>query len=437
LVVVVAAEDSAHGVSIIVSVVLGGVFVLLLMVLLSILVVCRRRRRKLFNASSRGRRLPTFADMTVNSEITSFLPAAGPRTLDRGPPIGTGVVSRQPTAETDDMPPSYDSVVKTSDVPVRRRRNGDLSSSARRTQARLSLPPFTSAAIPRTHRRAESDTEEHVYEDPASLRRSTYEDPTQSSVLGYESDHVPENLIQDLVSQARPSGYDGDRTPINFVEMLRGGGAAPSEVANPSPSEPLMSGPVMSIPMSAGVLPYPRAAAVETLPYAISSLFLPNVAAPGSQTRVPRVRLGTSALYFRPDSRGVDSCRTGGLPLQPFSPLSTVGYSEIADEFGHQYQVIPNDHPSVRNPSLSFRSPSIQDHWDNMDSRSPVGGVCSMPSGNRHHSHDEDFSPDLSLAEDQLNSTSSARSSSAESLRFDVSQVSPLCDHDSPADVVV
>jgi len=133
-------------IGVIVSAVLGGALALLLIALLSILVF--RRRRKHGGPTSHGRRLPTFADMTLNSEITSFLPATGAlQSFDFGPTSGTTEVSRQPTTESDDMPPSYESVVKSSDIAaVRRRRNGDLSSSSRRSQARLSLPPLSATA---------------------------------------------------------------------------------------------------------------------------------------------------------------------------------------------------------------------------------------------------------------------------------------------------
>lgn len=421
-------------ISAIVGVVLGSALVLLVLVLF-IIVVFRRRRKHVRHSSSmsRSRRLPTFADMTLRSEITSFLPAAssmnGLRSFDFGRRTSTGgEVCRQPTAETDDMPPSYDSVVKTSDV-VRRRKDGNSASSVQRSQARLSLPPLSATAFPpilRTHRRAESDVEEHVYEDPASLRRSVSRD----------------GLGHGLRNSAEYSS-------VNCHEVSEeNDGPSSSEVDDRSPLELLMS--LVTSPDDAVALPNPPEL-LQSLPYPVASNSSLNAPMSSYQPRVPRVRLGTSALYGRPDSRSIDWCRNADFPastnqLRPFSPLSTIGYSELIDSFMRQYQTPGDDFSPVHNSpnptSFGVQQPFLApDQWSQiygndpgLELRSQAADEHSTPAGNwqnRHPSTVSHFSDDLSAIEDHLNSTSSARSSLTESERMCVSQVSPLFDDDN------
>jgi len=429
--------SSALNVSAVVGIVLGSALVLLLLVLLVFLVFFRRRkhiRRRI--STSRGRRLPTFADVTLHSEVTSFLPAANSiNGLDFGRPTSTdGEVCRQPTAETDDMPPSYDSVVKSSDVVVRRRRDGNLTSPASRSRARLSLPPISATAFPpilRTHRRAESDTEEHIYEDPSSLRRSVSRDGLESGLRNSATNCPAENYRDGFSENDGPPSCEvDDRSPMELLMAL-----APSSV-NAGPS-------VNSTPQL-----------LQFLPYSVTSNSSLNQPMTFSQPRVPRVRLGTSALYSRPDSRTVDWCRGGDFltsanHLQPFSPLSTIGYSEVIDNFTHPYQTTRDDFLSVHSPSFGGQPPRPLpvDHWSHiygddpeLELRSQPTDVHSRPSGNRQNCHPtivSYLSNDLSVVEDQLNSTSSARTSSTESDHFDMSQVSPLFDDDNIDSIVI
>jgi len=405
-------------VSIIVSAVLGGALALLLIVLLVIFVF--RRRRKHGGSTSRGRRLPTFADVTLNSEITSFLPSTRSGALR-----SADEVSRQPAAESDDMPPPYDSVVKSSDVAaVRRRRTGDLTSPARRSQARLSLPPLSATVLPpvlRTHRRAESDAEEHVYEDPASLRRSNSGDG-----LGSRS--------------ADPAASCREVYPVNNGPFL-------SEVDDCGLSELLADAPLD--PDDAVAPMNPRSELLQWLP----SGSLLNIPVTSLQPRVPRVRLGTSALYSRPDSRTVDLCRTGEFPasanhLRPFSPLSAVGYAEVTDGLTHPYQIPGDDFPFIHSPqgavcstSAGWQPPTAVNQQHRLYSyhpefvpRSQPNDVHSTPSGNYHPNVGPYFTNDLSLTEDQFNDTSS---SSAASDHFGISQVSPLFDDDAVNGVII
>jgi len=412
----------------------GSALILLVLVLL-IIMVFRRRRKHICHSSSIScsRRLPTFADVTLHSEITSFLPAAGSmnglRSFDFGRRTSTGgEVCQQPTAETDDMPPSYDSVVKTSDV-VRRRKDGNSASSVQRSQARLSLPPLSANAFPpilRTHRRAESDVEEHVYEDPASLRRSVSRDGLGHG-LRNSAEYSSVNCRQVLQENDLPSSSEvDDQSPLElWMSLVTSGDNA---VALPNPFELLQS-----------------------LPYPVVSNSSLNAPMSSSQPRVPRVRLGTSALYGRPDSRSIDWCRSTDFPaptnhLRPFSPLSTIGYSELIDSFMRQYQTPGDDFSSVHNPpnptSFGGQQPilapgqwsHIYDNDPELELRSQAIDEHSTPAGNwqnRHPSEVSHFSDDLSAIEDRLNSTSSARSSLTESERLGISQVSPLFDDDS------
>ena len=427
---------SAQSVSVIVGVVLGSALALLLLVLFILLVCCRHRKHiHRGSSTSRSRRLPTFADVTLHSEIASFLPAAssvnGLRGLDFGLPTATaGEVSRQPTAETDDMPPSYDSVVKSSDdVVVHRRRDGNLTSPAHRSQARLSLPPLSATAFPpilRTHRRAESDVEEHVYEDPASLRRSVSRDGLG---CGLQSSYNCPAVDYHAVSQddAGPSSSESD---------------------DRSPSEPLM--PLVALSANADTALYSTSELLPALPCSIASNSSFGTPISSSQPRVPRVRLGTSALYCRPDSRAVDWCRGGDFlapanQLRPFSPLSAIGYAEVVDNFAHPYQTPGDGFPFIHSAHDAGYSTSFGGQppapWSHIYGEDPDFGLRSQPtdahstpSGNRQSCTPTAvpyFSNDPSLVEDQLNSTSSARTSLTESDRLDVSQVSPLFDDDA------
>jgi len=436
LVCCVSASTSAVSISIIVSVVLGGTFALLLIVLLVVLVFCRRRKHS--GSTSHGRRLPTFADVTLNSEITSFLPAAGSsngglQSFDFGHPTSSaGEVSRQPTGESDDMPPSYDSVVKSSaDIAaVRRRRNGDLTSSSRRSQARLSLPPLTATAIPpvfRTHRRAESDAEEHVYEDPASLRRSISRDGLGSWSVG-------------------------NYPAVDCCELLpENGGPFSTELDGRGPSELLVDTPPSSDNILAPL--NPGSELLQSLPSALTSISSLNVPISYSQARVPRVRLGTSALYCRPESRAADFYRSGELPasanhLRPFSPLSAVGYAEITEGLTHPYQIPGDDFPCVHSPhaggcaaSVGWQPPvsvsqlsRMYNYRPEFEPRSQPQDVHSTPSGNYRSTSGQYFADDLSLTDDQFNNMSS---SSAESDHVDMSQVSPLFDDEIVGSIVI
>lgn len=418
--------------SIIVSIVFGGSLVLLMIVLLIALVICRRRKH--IRSTSHRRRLPTFADITMTSEVASFLPAAGAANgvlgLDFGgcPTSSVGEVCRRATSETVDMPPSYDSVVKdcSDDVAAvcRRRRSG--ASSGRRSQARLSLPPLSTTALPpvlRTHRRAESDAEEHIYEDPASLRRSLSRDAVGSWSAGDNSGFPAESCREVLPPNSAPSS---------------------SEVANRSPSE--------AFPPCSDDVVYPgnlSSDLLESLPCGISSAPLPICS---SQPRFPRVRLGTSALYCRPDSRTIDWCRSAGdFPaaaanrLQPFSPLSAIGYSEVVDSPAHPYRPPGNEFLSVRSPctpwysaSVGWQPPPVSGHhrspvYDDI-LESPQQTDHSTAPGN-HYACLPDAVPyledELSLIDDQYYNTSSARSSSAESEHSSMDHVSPLFDDGS------
>jgi len=425
---------SLLNVSAIVGVVLGGALILLLIVLFIILVFRRRHKHiRRSSLTSHGRRLPTFADVTLHSEIASFLPVAGSgnglQGLDFGRPALTGdEVCRQPTAETDDMPPSYDSVVKSfDDVAVRRRRDGNLTSSTRRSQARLSLPPLSATVLPpgsRTHRRAESDAEEHIYEDPASLRRSVSRDGLGlHNISSYPVENCHE-VLQENGGQSSPEV--DDRSPLELLLAL-----TPSfdDVVTPQDA---------------------TAELLQSLPYSVTSNSSLNMPISSSQPRVPRVRLGTSALYCRPDSRTVDWCRSGDfLPsanqMRPFSPLSAIRYSEVTDSFAHPYQTQGGDPATVHNThnTASFggqqllpvnrRCPHVCGDDPEIELRCQPTDVCSTLSGdrqNRHSSAVSCYSNDLSVLEDQFNSTSSARSSLTESEHLDMTQVSPLFDDD-------
>ena len=433
--------SSVLGVGATVGVVLGSALVLLLLALVVVLVLCRRRKHiHRGSSTSQRRRLPTFADITLHSEIASFLPAAssanGLQGLDFGRPILTaGEVCRQPTAETDDMPPSYDSVVKsTDDIVIRRRREGNVASPAHRSQARLSLPPLSATTFPpilRTHRRAESDVEEHIYEDPASLRRSISRDGLG---CGLQS--------------------TGNCPAVDFCEVLQeNAGPSLAETDDRHLLEPVT--PLAASSADAVTTQNPTPEILQSLPYFItsnSSLNTPPISC--SQPRVPRVRLGTSALYSRPDSRAVDWCRSGDFPapanqLRPFSPLSAIGYAEAMDSFTHPYQT-PGEGfhfiPSVGyNTAFGEQPPGQWSHLygDNpeFELRSQTQDVHSIPSaGNRHIPSPTAvsyFSNDLSVVEDRFNSTSSARTSLAESEHFNASLVSPLFDDDDSDEVCI
>jgi len=425
---------SVLSVGVLVGVLLGSALILLLIVLLILLFFCRRRKHvRRSTSTSRSRRLPTFVDVTLHSEITSFLPAAGSINGLRG----AGEVSRQPTAETDDMPPSYDSVVKSSDdIVVRRRRDGNLTSPAHRSQARLSLPPLSATIFPpiiRTHRRAESDVEEHIYEDPASLRRSVSRDRLGRGLQS--SDSLPAMDYHEVSQEdAGPSSSEiDDQSPLELLMPLA---ASADTVTTRNPAPELR----------------------HSVPYSITSNSLLNTPISSSQPRVPRVRLGTSALYCRPDSRAVDWLLQGNPhfstnQLQPFSPLSAVGYSEVMDSFTHPYETPGDDFPFVHNPhnagynvhnphnagyNTSFDTqppaPWSQMYIDDPELRSQNADIHSTPSGNRRtHSPTavSYFSNDLSVVEDQLNSTSSAHSSLTEPERFNGLHISPLFDDDN------
>ena len=410
-----AAVMSVLSVSAVVGITLASIFVLLLIVLIIVLVLCRRHKHfRRSSSTSRRFRLPTFADITSHSEITSFLPTAGSVNGLRGvdftrPTSAVGQVCRQ---ATDDMPPSYDSVVKTCDIAaVRRRRDSNLTSSTRRSQARLSLPPLSTNVFPpvlRTHRRAESDAEEHIYEDPASLRRSVSGD-------GLEC------LLQNSASSAT----------ANCREVVEeNGGVRPSEVVDQSQLELLLALAPSSVDTQTPVNRTPEL--VHPLPCSVASNSCVNVPICFSQPRVPRVRLGTSALYCRPDSRIVDWCRSGDFlasanQLQPFSPLSTIGYPELIDSFTRRYQWPGEDFPVVHNAS--------QQHCGDNDAGFELRShIHSTPSGNQC-SHQPTamscFRDDLSLFDSQFNHTLSACTSSTESEHYDASQVSPLFDDDN------
>ena len=412
---VTAAVVSVLSVGAVVGVTLASIVVLLLIVLIIVLVLCRRHKHiRRGSSTSRRCRLPTFADITSHSEITSFLPTAGSmnglRGVDFNRPASTvGEVCRQ---VTDDMPPSYDSVVKTCDVAaVRRRRDSNMTSSTRQSHARLSLPPLSTNVFPpvlRTHRRAESDAEEHIYEDPASLRRSVSGD-------GLEC------LLQNSASS----------DAVNCREVVdENGGVHPSEVVDQTQMELLLALAPSSVDTPTPVNPTPEL--MHPLSYSVASNSSVNVPICFSQPRVPRVRLGTSALYCRPDSRTVDWCRSGDFlasanQIQPFSPLSTIGYPELIDSFTHRYQWPGEDFPAVHNASQQHRG----DNDTGFELRSHVH---STPSGNQH-SHQPTtmscFRDDLSLFDSQFNRTLSACTSSTESEHYDASQVSPLFDDDN------
>jgi len=432
--------------SAVVGVVVGSIIVLLLLVLLAVLFL--RRRRKHIRSSATRRRLPTFADVTLRSEIASFLPPASSGSMNGGLGGGVALDFGRPTSTAaagdvvSDMPPSYDSVVKSLDdvavgvVQRRRRDDGNVTSPAHRSQARLSLPPISAtAAFPgvlRTHRRAESDVEEHIYEDPASLRRSVSNDGLQGS--------FPAVVDFRAVSQE-------DVAPP----------ALSDEVDDRSPSELLMS-LVANAPTAAPTDP-PAFDILLSLPYAItsiSSLTATPLSTSQQQPRIPRVRLGTSALYSRPPEgrTPVDWCRSGAgdfpapaSQLRAFSPLSVVGYPEVVDSFAHPYETVGDSFPFVHNSldHTSFLGQAVGPPWRNFyggvdpefEMRSPAADVHSSPSGNRQNrpppflSTDVAyFSNDISVVEDRLNSTSSARSSMTESEQMDMSLVSPLFDDD-------
>ena len=384
------------------------------------------------------------------------------------------------------MPPPYDSVVKGSDggdedvvVVPRRRRDG--GNQGPRSQARLSLPPLGAAAFLRTHRRAESDIDEHIYEDPTSLRRRS----VTSSLPSCSGDCPGVTAAVDLrstspqdvgdtpaeVPDSFPHSYQtlGDDFPL--IRSPPSGGQPPwhrvyadspaaaedfqddagrstsSEVDDRSPAELLAS---LAASAPAAALSSTAASDVLlSLPYAIASI--PSLGAPpplstaSQQPRVPRVRLGTSALYSRPDW-----CRTGGdgdFPapanqLRAFSPLSAVGYTPgevVVDSSAHPYQTVGDDLPLVRsplgNPSFGGQAPWYCIYGGDdpeLEFRSQLVDVHSSPSRSRRPGPAgvaAYFSNDISLVEDRLNSTSSAHSSlTDESERMDLSQVSPLFD---------
>jgi len=431
---------SALSVGATVGVVLGSALALLLLALLVVLLLCRRRKHiHRGSSTSRSRRLPTFADITLHSEIASFLPTAGSANglqgLDFGRPmLAAGEVCRQPTAETDDMPPSYDSVVKsTDDIVIRRRRDGNLASPAHRSQARLSLPPLSATAFPpvlRTHRRAESDVEEHIYEDPASLRRSVSRDGLGCALQS-----------------------TGNCPAVDFHEVSReNAGPSSAETEDRCLFEPVT--PLAASAADAVTTQNPPSEMLPSLPYFItsnSSLNMPQISC--SQPRIPRVRLGTSALYSRPDSRAVDCwSRSGDFPapanqLRPFSPLSAIGYAEVMDSFTHPYQTPGEGFPFI--PSVGYSTAfggQPLNQWSHLyvddpgfELRSQTTDVHSTLSGNQQIPSPTAvsyFSNDLSVVEDRLNSTSSARTSLTESERYNASLVSPLFDDDDDSDEV-
>jgi len=431
-----------------VGVFLGGALVLLLLVLL-IIFVFRRRRKHIRRGTSTvcRRQLPAFADMTLHSEITSFLPTSGSanglrsfefvRRLSAG-----GEVYRQPTAETDDMPPSYDSVVKTSDISaVRRRKDGSSASAAHRSQARLSLPPFSAASFPpvlRGHRRAESDVEEHVYEDPASLRRSTSDNGMQNSADHPAMDHLE---VSDKENE----------------------GPSLSEVDDESASALLMA--LAATPSNAVSPAYPTPQLLSSLPYhpIASNSSLNATPISSSQPRVPRIRLGTSALYSRPaDSRVPDWCQSKDLlfasssQLQPFSPLSPVGFAELIEGISHGCRSPADELPFTHNPQNTaytsqfeegLRPLLSQGNWSRVYPADPEFEARSRPvydhsisSGNfqNHCPSAVSYLPnDQSIVDDRITSTSSARSSSMESEHFDTSAVSPLFDDESVDNIAI
>ena len=113
--------------------------------------------------------------------------------------------------------------------------------------------------------------------------------------------------------------------------------------------------------------------------------------------------------------------------LQPFSPLSTIGYPELIDSFTRRYQWPGEDFPVVHNASQHHRG----DNDAGFELRSHIH---STPSGNQR-SHQPTamscFRDDLSLFDSQFNHTLSACTSSTESEHYDASQVSPLFDDDN------
>jgi len=415
--VCVSAESSTLSVGVIVGVVLAGGALVLLLLVLSVVVIRRRRRRK-HRCTSRARRLPTFADMTVSSEIRSFLPA------DDGLRGGTGEV-RDQRAVSVESPPSYDSVVKSCNVddPVVCRR----VPAARRSHARLSLPPITAVTVPppvcRTHRRAESDTEEHVYEDPTSLRRSVSRDG-----LGCALPTDPVGVNRPAASQeddvaGRPAVCGGPSEPLltDAVDPRN----AVSELVRPQPCYSVPSNTSLSTPTSLGQPP----------------------------PRVPRVRLGTSALY----------CRTAELPasanqLRPFSPLSAMAYAQATDSFSQPCRTAQDDFAigdngqCVRYISSADEQQRVApvNYWS-QDAQSERCGQCIQPRSHHHHHHhdgrgagyycsvdDDDDDDDDDYDDDEVGSTTSARSgSSVEDAQqlHDLSQVSPLLDDDNTASV--
>ena len=270
-----------------------------------------------------------------------------------------------------------------------------------------------------THRRAESDSEEHVYEDPASLRRSG-------------SDRAG------LGSWSAGDRQDAETSPEN-------GGPFSSEVVDPGPSDLLVNTP----PFSIDAVP-PLNPRSELLPIALMSVSPLNLPVTATQPRVPRIRLGTSALYCRPDCRTVDLYRSAEFPasanhLRPFSPLSAVGYAEAADGLSHPYQQIPEDEfPFIHSPhgygtSVGWQPPVSESQPGDMygrrrqlEPRSQPRGVHSTPLRNFHPSAGQYFVNDLSLTEDQFNDMLSNSDDSD-----NVDMVSPLFDDDITGSIII